>query len=60
MTEKEFDFDEWFADRFPKYVYGKSFLEPYYSIAQIAYDKGFEDGTADAVNRLAKGTRTLC
>lgn len=47
MAEK--DFDSWFADSFPEYVYahGKRFLDPYYSIAQAAYYKGLEDGMCD-------------
>lgn len=53
MAKKEFD--KWFMDTFPEYVSGKIFLEPYYSIAQIAYDKGWGDGAVDALNRLAQG-----
>lgn len=56
MTKKESNkFDDWFADVFPEYVAGKSFLEPYYSIAQTAYCKGWGDGAVDALNRLAQG-----
>lgn len=53
-------FDDWFADSFPEYVYshGKRFLDPYYSIAQTAYDKGLEDGAVDNIDSVhAKGKK---
>lgn len=37
------EFDKWFRDEFPDYVRGGAFLEPYYSVAHIAYDKGCAD-----------------
>ncbi len=36
-------FDDWFKDMFPEYVLGMMPLEPYYGIAQIAYEQGIED-----------------
>lgn len=40
-------FDDWFGDRFPEYVLNGEPIEPYYSVARIAYEEGFEDGLCD-------------
>lgn len=37
-------FDDWFRERFPEYVLNVKPIEPYYSVAQIAYEEGFIDG----------------
>ena len=39
--------DKWFAETFPQFMCGNKPLEPFYSIASIAYDKGFQDGKQD-------------
>lgn len=36
--------DKWFAETFPQFMCGNEPLEPFYSVASEAYEKGFQDG----------------
>lgn len=52
-------FDEWFKDIFPMFVSGKEMLEPYYGIAQVAYEQGVEDAKSGEKGNDAREDMSL-